>query len=66
MARSMSHLGQSLRICSAPAPIYVRCWSNRRQTRVRLVCPRSATSRQTADRGKAGSYKLDLECISAL
>jgi hypothetical protein len=38
----MSEMGQSLRIHPASEPIFVRCCSNRRQTRVRAVCPLSA------------------------
>src|SRR5664280_1134529 len=38
----MSQLGHSLRICSAPASSFVRCWSNRRQTFAAQRTQRSA------------------------
>src|ERR1035438_7231696 len=41
----MSLLGQSLPRDPAPAQPFVRCQSNRRQTRARAVCPLSAISR---------------------
>jgi hypothetical protein len=41
-ARSMSLLGQSLRIYSASARIFVHCYPNSDLSRQQLACPKSA------------------------